>query len=139
MALRKSTRRRPGEVRDAVLTVLADRPNGARVREIEQSVRRLLGNAAPSSIRSYLRLNSKTLFRRSSRGNYTLQETPRPAYGVEGRAGEYPIWEFGKSRLLNADCFAWLREQGANSFHAVVTDPPYGLVEYAPEQQRKLR
>ncbi len=33
----------------------------------------------------------------------------------------------------------WLRARRANSIHAVVTDPPYGLVEYTPKEQRKLR
>jgi site-specific DNA-methyltransferase (adenine-specific) len=31
-----------------------------------------------------------------------------------------------------------LGEQPENSIHAVVTDPPYGLVEYSPQQQEKL-
>ncbi|MDP9325142.1 MAG: site-specific DNA-methyltransferase [Candidatus Dormibacteraeota bacterium] len=37
------------------------------------------------------------------------------------------------------ECVEWLVRQPASSVHAVVTDPPYGLVEYLPEQQRKLR
>jgi site-specific DNA-methyltransferase (adenine-specific) len=40
---------------------------------------------------------------------------------------------------VEANCFEWLRQQSENSIHAVVTDPPYGLVEYAPDQQEKLR
>ncbi|MEK6410272.1 MAG: DNA methyltransferase [Acidobacteriota bacterium] len=49
------------------------------------------------------------------------------------------MFEFGRATLFEADCFEWLRKQSENSIHAVVTDPPYGLVEYAPEQQEKLR
>ena len=45
----------------------------------------------------------------------------------------------GRTTLVEADCFEWLRHRHENSIHAVVTDPPYGLVEYAPEQQEKLR
>jgi DNA modification methylase len=45
----------------------------------------------------------------------------------------------GNSMLYCADCFDWLSGQAVNSFHAVVTDPPYGLLEYSPKQQRKLR
>ena len=41
--------------------------------------------------------------------------------------------------MVNADSFEWLAAQPPNSFHAVVTDPPYGLVEYTQEQQAKLR
>lgn len=55
------------------------------------------------------------------------------------------IWESepavtcGRARLFEADCLDWLSEQPANSVHGVVTDPPYGLVEYSPREQRKLR
>ena len=41
--------------------------------------------------------------------------------------------------LLHNDCFDWLQEQQDNSFHAVVTDPPYGLEEYTEKEQQKLR
>ncbi len=50
-----------------------------------------------------------------------------------------PTFEFGQTRLYHADCFDWLADQAEKSIHAVVTDPPYGLVEYDKEQQRKLR
>lgn len=33
----------------------------------------------------------------------------------------------------------WLRARTAASVHGVVTDPPYGLVEYGEQQQAKLR
>ncbi|MDB5985710.1 MAG: putative methylase domain protein [Nevskia sp.] len=33
----------------------------------------------------------------------------------------------------------WLKDQEANSIHAVVTDPPYGLIEYSEGEQHKLR
>ncbi|OGP75591.1 MAG: DNA methylase [Deltaproteobacteria bacterium RBG_16_49_23] len=45
----------------------------------------------------------------------------------------------GKATLFHADCFDWIEKQEDNSIHAVVTDPPYGLHEYAPDQQLKLR
>lgn len=48
-------------------------------------------------------------------------------------------FRFGRATLYLADCLAWLTAQPPESVHAVVTDPPYGLVEYTPEQQRKLR
>lgn len=35
------------------------------------------------------------------------------------------------------DCFDWLRCQREASIHAVVTDPPFGLVEYEDDQLRK--
>ncbi|HXZ33363.1 MAG TPA: DNA methyltransferase [Terriglobales bacterium] len=38
-----------------------------------------------------------------------------------------------------ADCLAWMDEQPANSVHAIVTDPPYGLKEYSAPEKQKLR
>jgi site-specific DNA-methyltransferase (adenine-specific) len=43
------------------------------------------------------------------------------------------------AELYQDDCLRWLSERAPESVHAVVTDPPYGLVEYDPGQQRKLR
>jgi site-specific DNA-methyltransferase (adenine-specific) len=40
---------------------------------------------------------------------------------------------------VRADCFAWLADRPPASVHAVCTDPPYGLVEFAPDQVAKLR
>jgi DNA modification methylase len=132
-------RRRPGEVRDAIVSVLSSKPRGASISEIHGAVCELLGTAAASSVRSYLRLNSGLLFRRQDRGVYTIREAPAEAYGL--KAGRQPAprsFVFGKTKLIEADCFEWLREQPENSIHAVVTDPPYGLVEYTPQQQEKL-
>jgi site-specific DNA-methyltransferase (adenine-specific) len=38
-----------------------------------------------------------------------------------------------------ADAFQWLARQEKSSLHAVVTDPPYGLVEYQPDELAKMR
>ena len=45
----------------------------------------------------------------------------------------------GRATLFLADCNDWLDRQPENSLHAVVTDPPYGLVEYSDVEQQKLR
>ena len=58
---------------------------------------------------------------------------------VDGAVGPKPVFEYGQSRLYETDCLAWLAHQPHKSLHGVVTDPPYGLVEYTPEQQAKLR
>ena len=42
-------------------------------------------------------------------------------------------------RLHNANSFDWLKEQRANSFEAVLTDPPFGIVEFTPHEVAKLR
>ena len=41
--------------------------------------------------------------------------------------------------LIRADALDWLRSLPPASIHAVVTDPPYGLIEYAARDHRKLR
>lgn len=133
-------KRRPGEVRDAIVAVLAATPDGVSLPEIERRVSQRIGEAPSSSVRSYLRLNTPTLFSRLTRGTYTLNENPLAV------PGGYPIpqrsaseYVYGKARLVRGDCVDWLRQQTERSVHAVVTDPPYGLFEYSPEQQAKLR
>lgn len=46
---------------------------------------------------------------------------------------------FGDYQLFQHDAFEWLSQTRANSIHAVVTDPPYGLVEYSERELIKLR
>ncbi|CAA0093332.1 Uncharacterised protein [Starkeya nomas] len=52
--------------------------------------------------------------------------------------GEVPVFIDNLARLYQADCFEWLERQPEQSVHAVVTDPPYGLIEYSSEEQVKL-
>ena len=41
--------------------------------------------------------------------------------------------------VVHADCFDWMDKRAPNSIHAVVTDPPYGMVEYEEKNHTKLR
>ena len=41
--------------------------------------------------------------------------------------------------LVLADALQWMAERDENSVHAIVTDPPYGLIEFDAEEQAKLR
>lgn len=41
--------------------------------------------------------------------------------------------------LYNTDAFDWLESAPENSVHAVVTDPPYGLIEYSDKELIKLK
>jgi len=50
---------------------------------------------------------------------------------------DYESRRFGSSLLIHADCFEWMGRLPANSFHAIVTDPPYGVKEYDFDQLRK--
>ncbi len=124
-----------------VLQVLALTSKPLSVKEIESRAQQITGPTPPSSIRSYLRLNTPAIFVREERGVYRLR-----THGTGGIQQEFvhaQQWKdpfnYGKSTIVNADCFDWIESQESNSFHAVVTDPPYGLHEYTPEQQKKLR
>ena len=137
------TRRRPGEVRDAIIELLQDRQGGASVQEITDAVALRLGDVPHSSVRSYLRLNTPALFVRMDRAQYVLSgfepQRPEPRRLEAAVSSPHARFEFGNAELIHDDCIAWLQRQPANSVHAVVTDPPYGLVEYSDREQSKLR
>lgn len=42
-------------------------------------------------------------------------------------------------QVHHADCFEWLRGRALNSFHACLTDPPFGVVEFTPGEIARLR
>lgn len=50
---------------------------------------------------------------------------------------DYRADEFAHALIVHADCFEWLGRIAPNSFHAIVTDPPYGVKEYDFEQIEK--
>jgi DNA modification methylase len=50
-----------------------------------------------------------------------------------------PVCRIGRATLIHADAFDWMRAREPRSVHAIVTDPPYGLLEYSHEEQVKLR
>ena len=41
--------------------------------------------------------------------------------------------------IANVDAFEWLGQAKPCSIHAVVTDPPYGLVEYTARELQKMQ
>lgn len=133
-------RRRPGEVRDAIIQILEERRDGGSLKEIANGVSELIGDVAPSSIRSYLQLNTPTLFARMDRAQYVLNgiDAVQRSQPI-ARARDKPVFRFGGAALHLGDCCAWLDEQPAHSIEAVVTDPPYGLVEYSAAEQEKMR
>jgi site-specific DNA-methyltransferase (adenine-specific) len=125
-------------VRDAIIHVLEGRSGGASIQQITDEVSSLIGGVAPSSVRSYLQLNTPELFAKTERAQYMLAgldtESDRPSSSIPSSA-----FQFGKATLHFNDCMSWLGIQPPNSIHAVVTDPPYGLLEYSAEEQKKLR
>jgi site-specific DNA-methyltransferase (adenine-specific) len=61
----------------------------------------------------------------------------------EEPASQFDFGELGTEpacpTIIHDDCLHWLRRQPRHSIEAVVTDPPYGLLEYSPVHQEKLR
>jgi site-specific DNA-methyltransferase (adenine-specific) len=49
----------------------------------------------------------------------------------------YEHYVSGKSLVIHANSFDWMAKISDASVHAVVTDPPYGVKEYEPEQLEK--
>lgn len=47
------------------------------------------------------------------------------------------VLNLGRYEILNVDSLDWLAQAEPNSVHAVVTDPPYGLIEYTPRELEK--
>jgi len=137
--VQSASRYQPGQVRDAIHGALASAARPLSVGEIEEEVSRRIGPTP--SVRSYLRLNTPTLFARLARGRYALHQYAAIAEALTDVAGEAPLasFTFGQCTLVHEDCFEWLRRREENSLHAVITDPPYGLHEYSEEQQVKLR
>lgn len=133
----------PGTVRDSIVRALSARPEGAAVGEITQAVNESLGATPASSVRSYLNLNTPKYFVRSERGVYQLRkdlfDESTLRFFDEIIPQPQDTFHYGAASLIHADCFEWLRARQERSIHAVVTDPPYGLIEYSDAEQKKLR
>lgn len=127
--------RPPGTIRDSIVGYLAALGREASAKEIGDAVAMQIGEASSSSVRSYLNLNVPTIFERTARGRYRL----RGLASVEAHTPPLPPTFFhGRATLYNSDCFDWLAACEPCSVHAVVSDPPYGLVEYTEKEQAKL-
>jgi DNA modification methylase len=123
----------PGVVRDSIVAYLRA-AQSASIAEIRQALAARLGDVAASSVRSYLNLNTPALFERVPRGHYRLRSGNTAA--APNMAPDVTV---GNARLYHASCFDWMRQCQARSLHAIVTDPPYGLLEYSDKEQAKLR
>ena len=129
--------RAPGAIRDSVVAYLRDIGGEATLQEINAAVAWQLGSVSASSVRSYLNLNIPETFERVGRGLYRLK---RDVEDVNIRHVRLePSVRYGRSLLYHADCFDWLAAREPTSVQAVVTDPPYGVVEYTEKQVEKLR
>ncbi len=120
-----------GVVRDAILDVMGSDPfEPLAISEITDRCQTALGSAVPpSSIRSYLAANTPKVFTRTANGHYALANA----------CDSFDHAVIGASTIYCADAFDWMRLAPRNSISAVVTDPPYGLVEYSEKEKEKLR
>jgi len=59
---------------------------------------------------------------------------PKPANRLKIATETHALYE-----IYLADAFEWLAKAEPNSMHAVVTDPPYGLLEYTEKELDKMR
>ena len=52
-------------------------------------------------------------------------------------SANFESYTLEKVLVVHANCFDWIKLIPESSIHAVVTDPPYGVKEYEPEQLEK--
>ena len=130
-----------GTVRDAIVACLDSTQGSASVADIRRFVETRIGVVPTSSVRSYLRQHPN-IFERTQHGRYQLRSEPVEAIDETANKSNdrmEPVLVWNQAALYREDCFDWMERREENSIHAVVTDPPYGLVEYTEIEQRKLR
>jgi site-specific DNA-methyltransferase (adenine-specific) len=127
----------PGRIRDSILGYLGTIGCDASLDEIHDAVRADLGSVAPSSVRSYLNLNTPQKFVRTAKGRYSISRIEEIEPIASSKTSNFV--QVGGAKLYTSDCMSWLATQPTNSIHAVVTDPPYGIREYSAQEQSKLR
>jgi site-specific DNA-methyltransferase (adenine-specific) len=125
----------PGLVRDSIVRYLTA-AESASLAEIYAAVAAHIGDVSASSIRSYLNIKTPELFERTAPGRYRLRKNRE--VGVDGALPK-PTHVVDHAKLYHASCFDWMRAIEPHSIQAIVTDPPYGLLEYTEIEQAKLR
>lgn len=129
--------RAPGAIRDAIIDHLSSTEVEASISDINKAVVARLGAVSPSSIRSYLTNNVPDVFEKTGRGRYRLAADSDESNVHRIRLE--PAFIYENSALYHSNCFDWLADCEENSIHAVVTDPPYGVIEYTEKEIAKLR
>lgn len=130
-----TVRKKPGIVRDAILNMLWNETQPVSVSQIHKFVNNEIGEVPRSSVQSFLNKNQPLMFSKVSRGKYILTENIAP----KSIKICHPYKCIGKSRLYHGNSFNVLSSFANNSIQAVVTDPPYGVVEYSEKEIKKLR
>src|SRR5882672_3268283 len=87
---------------------------------------------------------------RKKDGSYPAQQAGRAARSKEDppalrtkhlviREETYAKRKLGSYQIVRTEAFEWLRQAKPSSVHAVVTDPPYGLIEYSDPELQKMK
>src|SRR5437588_3905093 len=82
---------------------------------------------------------SRSYPHRTSAAASVLKDDPPALRQLVFQGAGYAKRKLGAYQLARTDAFDWLRKAEPQSIHAVVTDPPYGLVEYSELQLQKMK
>ena len=110
--------------------------------QIDPNPLMILAGHIPADVREILQshpVEAPTMLRESFReGAYDSALPAVPPFTVRESRSSYSAGK-PEYELVEDDCFSWLARRQPNTIHAIVTDPPYGLKEYTPEEKAKLR
>lgn len=114
----------------------------AKTWQIDPAPLLILAGHVPTDVRAILQhhpVEAPTMLR-DAFGEGVYDNTRQDVSSLTVRESHAP-YATGKPnyKLVEDDCFSWLAQREPVSVHAVVTDPPYGLKEYTPEEKTKLR
>jgi len=114
----------------------------AKTWQIDPAPLLILAGHVPADVREILQshpLEAPTMLRDSfGEGAYDSALPAASSFTVRETHASYAAGN-PEYKLVEDDCFSWLAQREPDSIHAVVTDPPYGLKEYTPEETSKLR
>ncbi len=119
----------------------------ARILRIDPNELLLVAGRMPAKILVYAKKYPReTLsffrgFRGKSNDQFPEQEQVDIQLALQGvSAGLFDFGPHtGKFEIIHGDCLEWMSRQPEACFEAIVTDPPYGLIEYDDENLIKLK
>lgn len=91
--------------------------------------------ASPSNLRLFTALSRDSAIDATRLPSGPLR--PVSSASMSAAAHIAPTFRLGRATWFEADCLEWLANRTPQSVHGVVTDPPYGIVEYQPAQLAK--
>ena len=114
----------------------------AKTWQVDPNPLLILAGHIPADLREILRshpVEAPSVLRESfGDGTYDKLPPDAPPLRVREERSSYAARTPGYE-LVEGDCLSWMAQRQPNTVHAIVTDPPYGLKEYTPEEKAKLR